>query len=196
MTEFSHRKRAMEEHVRPIDTESASKKDKEVNKREAKRAKRREAKYVAMLLKVSSSTNWNAHDRTAYVLPTKWFSRWKKYVEYEEFVNKHKAAYFGAAGAPAIEHPGRITSEELLADTKEFFHNYSSPEAICNLVLRDFIEESKDYMILSKEIWNYLQKKYEGKSLVRYYINVGLNGNHKLDLKLSRVSLLILLLLL
>ncbi len=192
MSELAYRKRTLED--RPKLPEGSPGKDKEINKREAKRAKRKEAKYVALLLKIGGSTNWNQHDRQSYLLPTKWLNRWKKHIEYEEFVNKHKAVHFGASSAalssPAQDTPGPITCTEIMADSKEYFHNYSCPEALCNFVIKEGMEEGKDYLTISKELWKYLKNKYDGNPFARYQINIGNNGMKKLDLKLSRVHFL------
>ncbi|MDR3737317.1 MAG: DUSP domain-containing protein [Acidobacteriaceae bacterium] len=184
MTELGHSKMILDERIRE-GGDFPPKAPVPDNKREAKRLRHREAKYVALQFKLANCTAWNARDRQAYILSAKWFSKWNKYVDFEELINKHKVGNNGPA--EPVLHPGPIASKQLVMDPKEHFNHHSSPDALCNAVLQDYAEENKDFYVVSKELWEYIHKRYSGSTLVRYYIPTGVNGMTHLDLRLAKV---------
>jgi hypothetical protein len=192
MADLGQRKRALEANIHKT-SESAQKADNEKNKRELKRAKRREAKYAAMLLKTGNSTSWNEHDRQHYIMQSKWLSRWKKYVEYDEHVIKHKEGCklvkinSGNSQASTYPSPGPITNKQMMLDSKEYYHDFTCSDSIYNNILQDLLEMDKDYHIVSKELWEFLHEKYGGITVARNNIPVGPNGARRLDLKLTKV---------
>lgn len=187
MTELGYRKRILDDQIRG-ESGFPPKTCVPDNKREAKRLKRHEAKYVSLMFKVANCTAWNLRDRQAYVLPAKWFSRWEKYMEYDEPNNKHNKERTN--GAETAMSPGEINAKQLAMDPKEHFHHHASPDALCNVVLQPYMKENRDFYVVSKELWEYLSKKYSGASLMRYYIPMGFNGMTRLDLRLAKVLLL------
>ena len=172
----------------------------EQNKREIKRARRNEARYVAMQFKVANCTKWNEYDIQTFILSAKWFGKWKNYVEYDELINGHKrttpsihsasTTNGGTNSLTSYQHPGPIANDHLLLDQKEYFRDFSCPNSICNTVISDCFEENKDYYVISKQMWQYLHNKYGGMTIARNSIPVGPNGLRKVDLKFTRVILI------
>jgi len=154
-------------------------------KLEERRAKKREAKHVGALMKVWNNTLWSAKDIAFYIIPSRWFAKWKAYIDYDE------ARSFSQSGtnfAREPERPGPITYKELLAEDKEHLHNYSVPGRLRDKVIKSSAEEGRNYFVGSKELCEYLQEKYGGEGILRYQYEIGCNGLKRFYPKLVRVK--------
>jgi len=125
-------------------------------------------------------TRWTSLDRDCYIIPAKWFSRWDDYV-------KGSGDIKGLSGAERLS-PGPIDNQSLLMDSKEYYHNYSCSAAACNHILRESLEENRDYYVVSREIWEYLFNTYGGLELRRENIYISPNGKTRPDIKLEKVN--------
>lgn len=138
-----------------------------------------EAAHVSSLFSVTTRTKWTFFDKEVFILPTKWFEKWKAYVNYDGGNN------------PPMEHippPGQISTQSLLLESKDYFHDFSCPNALSNHILRDSMEEKRDFYIVSKDIWEYLHSIYGGQPIQRNRIVIEHNGKTMLDLKLQKVN--------
>eukprot|EP00826_Nyctotherus_ovalis_P063873 TRINITY_DN9365_c0_g2_i9.p3 TRINITY_DN9365_c0_g2~~TRINITY_DN9365_c0_g2_i9.p3 ORF type:complete len:162 (-),score=37.88 TRINITY_DN9365_c0_g2_i9:1022-1507(-) len=151
---------------------------------ESRRAKKREAKHVAAMIKVWRNTLWNAQDKVFYVLPCRWFHKWRGYVEHEEG---------RSVGTPSTgregEWPGPVTCRELLEEDKEYLHNYAVPDRLRDKVIRPSAEEGKDFFVGSKQLCKFLQERYGGEGIMRYQLEIGCNGLRRFYPKLAHVTL-------
>eukprot|EP00826_Nyctotherus_ovalis_P020206 TRINITY_DN16327_c0_g2_i3.p1 TRINITY_DN16327_c0_g2~~TRINITY_DN16327_c0_g2_i3.p1 ORF type:complete len:254 (-),score=19.34 TRINITY_DN16327_c0_g2_i3:15-776(-) len=134
-----------------------------------------QATHVANLIFILRTTNWTRCDRRCYLVTTEWFDRWSEYVDFSKHFNMKKVqlgsvytqAQESAEAIVSDEYPGEIGNQCLLANEKEFYHNYGHPKALCNFVLREPLEENRDYYIVTKDIWDYLRSIYRGFELPR-----------------------------
>ncbi len=122
-------------------------------------------------------TRWTAFDPECYLLPADWFARWSDYVNTQT-----------ATKSTLVPGPGPIDTSVLLSDSKEYYHNFSCHSAPCNNVIRESMEEGKDFYVVSRDIWSYLFNIYGGTPLKRENIYVGPNGRLKPDIKLEKVA--------
>lgn len=131
-----------------------------------------EANYIYSLIAVQRKTRWNAFDQDCYILPADWFAHWAEFIR--------------QAGK---ENPGPINTANLLMDSKEYYHNYGCYAAPCNYVIKETLEESKDYYVVSRDIWKFLANTYGGggTALRRYNVPAGPNGKLKRDVRLKKV---------
>jgi hypothetical protein len=160
-----------------------------------------QAKYVAGLIWVLRKTRWSKLERECYLVSSRWFEKWAAYVDLYRYFNPGKGVltplYYSNGGmeddeVPGLgkEFPGAIDNQCLLADGKDYYHNFNTPQAKCNYVLREGLEEGREYYVVTKEIWDYLHKIYGGMTLRRDCIFIGNNGKTKLDIKMEKVRLL------
>ena len=85
---------------------------------------------------------------TWYIIDAMWYRHWRDYVKYEW-------SYYGSS------HPGPITNGKLLEDE-------NNPD-----VMRRYLYERHNYIIISKEQWEYLYSWYGGGPVIsRKVINV------------------------
>lgn len=154
-------------------------------KLETKRTRKREAKHVSSLLRTWRNTAWNTHDNIFYIIPSKWFSKWKAYTGYDEPRSLSQTGTPNSVQEP--DPPGPITYKELLADDKDYLHNYSVPDNARDKIIKDSAEEGKDYMTIPKELYEFLAEKYGGTGITRCQVDIGCNGIRKFYPKLVRV---------
>lgn len=132
-------------------------------------------------------------------MSAKWFDRWAAYVRFDRYFNMVKGRLTSAYYLPdpsgqheqdysAVAQPGPIDNQILLKESKEYYHNLYSQNAICNFALRDSLEENRDYYVVTRDIWDFLHKRYGGMTVRRESILLGRNGKLKPDINLERVS--------
>lgn len=156
-----------------------------------------QATHVANLIFILRTTSWTRCDRRCYLVAAEWFDRWSEYVDFSKHFSMKKIqlgsvysqAQESAETFVSDEYPGEIGNQCLLANEKEFYHNYSHPKALCNLVLRESLEENRDYYIVTRDIWDYLRSIYRGFELPRDCVSVGANGRILADVKMPKVLL-------
>ena len=149
------------------------------SKLDIKRKRKLEANKVSSMLKIADNTSWNEDDNSFYLIPMKWFSSWKKYIRYDNHSSVQNSEE---------EEPGSIRYSELLADDKDYLHNYSVPENSRDKIIKQFAEEGKDYLIISTELHSLLQESYGGSGIKRWQVPIGSNGLRKLFPKLMHVQ--------
>lgn len=151
---------------------------------EFRRARKREAKHVSAMMKLWHNTLWNAQDKVFYLLPSRWFNKWREYVECEE----GRVAGTPSAGQEA-EWPGPVACRELLEEDKEYLHNYAVPDRLRDKVVRPSAENGKDFFPVASQVSLFLQERYGGEGIRRYQVEVGCNGLRKFYPKLVHVTL-------
>ena len=149
-----------------------------------------QAQYIAEMFKIMNNTRWNMYDQEYYILSNKWLTKWKQYANYEEVVKsiEGKADLKSLPLKPA-PYPGPISNDTLVLEQKDYFHDFNNIDSHYNLALRDTVVKGKDFIIVSKSIWDYLHSIYGGLQIMRRQINVGVNGNLLVDYKLMKVTL-------
>lgn len=151
-----------------------------VSKNDKKRIRKQEANHVSSLMKIWKDTSWNTQDNLFYMIPHKWFSKWKNYINSDE-INTPESS------SACSFHPGPITYNELLENDKEYLHNYSVPENERDKVVKASAEEGRDYFMSSEQLHNFLKERYGGTGICRYQVNIGYNGLRKVYPKLASV---------
>lgn len=156
-----------------------------ISKHDTKRAKKREAKHVSSLLRTWRNTMWHSSDTILSLISSKWFARWKAFIEWDE------GKSYSQTGTPKSlqepDYPGPMSIKDLLADDKEYLHNYTVPDRMREKVIKESAEEGRDYFIGPKELYDYLQEKYGGAGILRPQVKIGCNGLLKFFPKLIRV---------
>lgn len=147
-----------------------------------------QAKYVAELIVIMKKTNWSMYDRECYLISSDWFTKWAGYVGLPRYLNNIDTItdlkLKNAETNTIQSHPGPIDNEALIANTKGLlFHSQGNNK----LVLRENLEENKDFYVLTKDIWNYLYFLYGGTAIQRDCIILGGNGRIKKDIKMLKV---------
>jgi len=159
---------------------------------------KQQAKKIAELIWIFRKTRWNKFEKECYIMSARWFDKWAIYVDFYKYFNVSKgtltSAYYTADNedlefSAGKEHPGIIDNQCLIADSKEYYHNFTNPQALCNFILRDSLEENRDYYIVTKDIWDYLHSIYGGMALRRDCIILSPNGRIKIDTKMEKVFL-------
>lgn len=118
-------------------------------------------------------------------MPCRWFDKWKSFIEYDELKSFTQIDTPSSGREP--NYPGPITYKELLADDKEYLHNYSAPERLRDVVIKHSAEEGKNYFVVSKDLYEYLQENYGGEAILRHQLEIGCNGLKKYYPKLIQV---------
>jgi hypothetical protein len=150
---------------------------------------------VANLIFIQRTTNWTKCDRKHYLITASWFDRWTEYVDFNKEFNMKKIQLGSVYNQPEDEvqllpnkeFPGEISNQCLLANEKEFYHNYNHPKALCNFGLRDLLEQHRDYNVVSKDIWDYCKSIYGGFEISRDSIPTGANGKISPDINMPKV---------
>ena len=198
--ELSRREKVLEEKQGP----PANRSDANLQQKEIIHSRQKEAKYVYNLMKVLKLTRWCNRESLRYIISSKWFSKWKAYVGYEDFILKKGKSSNGSVHSNATgnnlakyaflnsPHPGAISNQSLILDSSNCYHDFSNPVSVCNSAIRETAEETKDYYILTNDLWSFISAKYDTDiDISRKIIPNGINGSLKLDISLSRVSILI-----
>ena len=154
-----------------------------------------QAKHVANLIFIQRTTNWTKCDRKCYLITTSWFNKWAEYVDFHKEFNMKKIQLGSVYNQPeddmqsfsTKEYPGEIYNQSLLANERDFYHNYNHLKALCNFGLRDLLEKHRDYNVVSKDIWNYFWGIYGGFEISRDCIPIGANGKISPDITMSKV---------
>ena len=154
-----------------------------------------QAKYIAGLVWILRKTNWTKYEKECYIISARWFDKWAAYVDFPKYSSKGNLTplYYTTPSGDDInfgtgkEHPGAIDNQYLLAEAKEYYHNFSYLQDKCNFVFRDGLEENRDYYVVTKDIWDYLHSIYGGLALSRDCMYAGVNGRMKIDIKMEKV---------
>lgn len=66
----------------------------------------------------------------------------------------------------AEDYPGRITNETLLKDFDEYLREDDEDDPT-NFVVRDDVMEGYDYKLVPRKVWKLLEKRFEGRAIIR-----------------------------
>jgi len=127
-----------------------------------------EAQYIAEMFKILNHTYWHKNDHEYYIISLKWLNKWKQYVNYDEVVRsmENKIDIKNINHKPAV-CPGTISNETLILEQKDYFHDFNNLESHFNIALRENVQRDRDFIIVSKDIWDYLNKRYGGIKIIR-----------------------------
>jgi hypothetical protein len=131
-----------------------------------KRNIKTEAKHVEKLMKVQCNTRWNDRDNEAFIVPSQWLNYWKD-------SKKNKT------------NPGAISFKEIMLNSDKYYHSLKK-ESQFDYILKETMEEEKDYYIAPKELWEFLHEVHGGAEAVRYRLNSCIT-QRKLDIRFSKV---------
>ncbi|KAM3133391.1 hypothetical protein pb186bvf_014552 [Paramecium bursaria] len=103
-----------------------------------------------------------------FIMSAKWLKSWKKHVSYEQLTQgKKETQIFGRVQLGPLNH-------ELIDTTVEPCFKYSPlKEHPWNIYTKEGLEEGKDYIIVSKEIWHIFQQSYQVDPIPRIAIGQG-----------------------
>lgn len=139
-----------------------------------KRNMKANAKHIEMLMKVQCNTRWSDQDNEVFIVPSKWLNYWK------DFINSGNSE----CDSEDKENPGPIAYNEIMLNKDDYYH--SLEESQFDWVLKETVEEEKDYYVASKDLWEFLHELYGGSGAVRYRIDSYVS-HKKLDIKFSKV---------
>eukprot|EP00826_Nyctotherus_ovalis_P025626 TRINITY_DN1987_c0_g2_i1.p1 TRINITY_DN1987_c0_g2~~TRINITY_DN1987_c0_g2_i1.p1 ORF type:complete len:170 (+),score=15.55 TRINITY_DN1987_c0_g2_i1:392-901(+) len=146
-----------------------------------------QAKRVEVLRAIMENTNWTAQDRLWYAISSEWFSQWSGYISYFSMPsnNSNSSSLEKTLTPPS---PGPINNQSLRVDAREYSRNYY-PQRREGLMLKETVDEDKDYQIVTQDIWEYLYSLYGGDDLPINSIPLGANARSKKDIKTLKVSI-------
>lgn len=147
----------------------------------SKREVKAEMKHVENLMKIQCNTRWSDVDNEVYIMPAKWLDYWKEHVNYSNSCCSSVNSEINAS-------PNPISYKEIMMQSEEYYHSPNSLDQF-KWILKEKAKEEKDYYIVSKELWEFLHKKYGGDEAIRYRIYYHMNSSKKLDIKFSKVIL-------
>lgn len=140
-----------------------------------KRNMKAKAKHIEMLMKVQCNTRWSDKDNEVFIVPSKWLNYWK------DSINSGNSK----CDSEGKMNPGIITYNEIMVSKNDYYHSLEK-ESQFDWVLRETVEEEKDYYVASKELWEFLHELYGGPEAIRYRTD-SYASHRKLDIKFSKV---------
>jgi len=129
-------------------------------------------------------TEFTQGNHTAfYIVSTKWLNQWKKYVSYDEIIagNEPNLNSFGQV------NPGPV-NEDIIDNDPRFvlFSGYPDDKSFTNVLLRDGIQEGRDYQLITEAAWESITKDYEGFAVKRPCKKLA-NGQTQVEVRLKKV---------
>ena len=125
----------------------------------------------------------NPENTSFYVISQQWLNKWKQYVSYDNVTQdlEPNVQYFGQS------HPGKI-NEDLIDDNPKFIplSTYPEDKSFTNVLLRDGLQEGRDYKLITEAAWNYLYNDYQGVTIKRP-CRVFPNGEKQVEVRLKKV---------
>jgi len=119
-----------------------------------------------MLMKVQCNTRWSDKDNEVFIVPSQWLNYWKD--------NGNTKSNLGA-----------ISYKEIMRDENEYYHSLEK-ESQFDWVLKETVEEERDYYLASKELWEFLHEFHGGSEAIRYRFR-SYTIQKKLDIQFSKV---------
>ena len=118
-----------------------------------------------------------------YVISQNWINAWKKYVSYDNVIKglEPEKEFFGQ------EPPGKI-NEDIVDSNPKFvpFTGYPEDKSFTNVLLRDGLQEGRDYKLVTGATWRHLQKLYGGIAVKRP-VKTFPNGQRQVEVRLKKV---------
>lgn len=134
-----------------------------------------------------------------YVISAQWLRKWKRYTSYDNVIrgDQPDQKWFGQV------QPDKI-NEDILKDSHGYA-KYASEDDYRNAILKDEIQEKRDYELITESTWNFIAEKYENAVIKRpayahpngmRYVEVALkqinvvpvNNNYFKNIDLKRVD--------
>lgn len=173
-----------------------------------------EALYIANLFFIMNKTNWVSANDEYFILSLQWFEKWKVYTNFDYYINKNECilgikndnkAYFESAEELIISEVKKHFQNSYLCSNSQLYpsqiNNYSlvydgflchkleeNTDCYSNVNLKENLIEGQHYIIVSKDIWNYLNSIYGGLSIKRYKIDLSIEESI-VEVKLKTVNI-------
>lgn len=165
------------------DEGSSSAIPKEINQ-ETQEALIQEAQEVKKFFE-SFETEFNDPKNSSfYIISRKWLDKWKRFVSFDAVTKglNPNEQFFGQA------HPGRI-NHDLIDDDPRFVSTLDYPEdkSFTNVLLKDALQEGRDYHLITEAAWEHLHKEYEGIAIKRP-VRTFPNGQRQVEVRLKKVA--------
>lgn len=112
-----------------------------------------------------------------HLISANWFEKWKKYSGFYQLTGEeeeHQMDLLSPTKDPnhvEPQHPGPINSDDIL-EHSDILTDPDKVKEYCNYQVRHGLQENKDFLILSHNLWRYLHKIYGGFDLKRYTISL------------------------
>lgn len=146
-----------------------------------------QAHYVEVLRTIVESTYWTAQDRLWYTISSEWLGQWSGYISCLNTPSNNSNSS-PPEKTLTSSSPGPINNQSLVVDAREYSRNYY-PQGREGLVLKDTVDEGKDYQIVTQDMWEYLHSLYGGDELPIHSVPLGVNARSKKDIKMLKVSI-------
>lgn len=157
-----------------------------------------EALYIANLFYIMNKTHWSIVDDEFYILPCVWFDKWKIYTNFDYYMSKtsyilgdkqEDKAFFSKTEQfikeEIIKHfentflignsqnyPGHINNNSLIYDKSLHLYDEENKASHLNCNIKDNLIDGRDFILISKCIWNFFQQIYGGNEIKRFSMKV------------------------
>jgi hypothetical protein len=143
-----------------------------------------EKEYLEELVRVMEKTDWSKHDRLFYLVSCDWFKQ--GHINSFNSTTTHSNCLSAIMETSSTNNP--VHNLSLVVNPKECSRNYYSLGRE-ELILKDSIEEGKDYQVITQDTWNCLHSIYGGNGIRINSVPLGVNGKLKKDIKMLKVGL-------
>ena len=117
-------------------------------------------------------------------MPKTWMRKWKAYTSYKQIKrNKQPLLTIGS------DHPGKISTDDLLADFGGYLREDDEDEA-ANYILKRGVRDYYDFSLYSKDLWEFFVKRYGGTPIRRIFQKVSM-GITRVEYRPKPLSLLV-----
>ena len=127
----------------------------------------KQGRKVFLLIEKSRNAIKKASLEEVYIINKEWFDKWEKFIDIERckrtcsaekletYKNMNRKLPYQVKG----EKPGKLDNSSLLIPIDSFL-NTGDPLAEENLKVRENAIEDKDYVIVSKDVWEIFKEYY------------------------------------
>lgn len=116
------------------------------------------------------------------IISMEWFKKWKKLHFFHEFSHEkpedldEEYSEDDEEGEIHKVSMEPITNEDILLK-EEFLKDPDDVKNYCNLVLKEGLEDNKDFIIVPHNVWKHLFKIYGGNEIKRFIVSVNDDSN-------------------